>query len=567
VTVALLPKRLAYPLPYLRYSSRHPAVAALADGAAIATLPDLRGHADASQATAGSRPTRQTVNGIPVVRFAGVDDFLSTAAIDFSANTQLTVALILSSDATATLYSVYESANPSVNNDAWSIHLAATTHVPTAFVRGDSGFSAQAHSLGVTTTPRMLFATLDRAAATNEATIYLDGFPSTVARSPNLNNTNTFGNRATFIGARDGTSNFLIGDLYELWVWRRILTSDELYAWGRLIAGPLNVARAWRLSLVPSDFSDATFAEPLASRPMVNGLGRVVVTTDARFYQITSETTIYARYPALADIGLDDSSAKNELAHTADGVVTFSGTLPAGSKTIRVVSGGQSKPTDLGYRLGTWPKIIALGSSVAPAILHPHANHLTVYGDSIPSGANSGGTKDGWVERLREAREANDASTTTLIGWGYRALYDDANTSQLRAALVAEFVTSNPAIIWLEIGTNDYGLAPWTAAAFGTAYAALLDDLHAALPSAVIYCQSPIDRVSPAVETANAVGSTMANYRTQISNAASARSGYCTYVTGVGMVSAGNYDTDGVHPLTTGHTQILAAVKTALGVP
>jgi lysophospholipase L1-like esterase len=554
-------------MPYLRYSSRHPTIAALADGAAIATLPDLRGHADASQATAGSRPTKQTVGGIPVVRFAGVDDFLSTPAIDFSANNQLTVALILSSDATATLYSVYESANPSVNNDAWSIHLAATTHVPTAFVRGDSGFSAQAHSLGVTTGPRMVFATLNRAAATNEATVYIDGFPSTVANSPNLNNTNTFGNRATFIGARDGTSQFLIGDLYELWVWTSILTSDLLYAWGRAIATPLGVPRAWRFTLAPGDFSDATFAANTAGRPPVNGLARVVLTTDARLYQITAETNIYARYPSLADIELDDGTTKSEKAFSADGPATFSGTMAAGAKTVKVVSGGQSKPTDLGYLLGSWPKVLALGAAASPVITHPHSGHLTVYGDSIPSGADSTGTKDGWVQRLREAREANDGSTTNLVAWGYRALYDDANTSQLRAALVAEIASQSPALIWLAIGTNDYGLAPWTAAAFGTAYGALLDDLHAALPSAAIYCQSPIDRISPAAETANALGSTMANYRTQISNAASARPGYCTYVTGVGMVSSGNYDTDGVHPLTAGHTEILTAIKSVLGVP
>jgi hypothetical protein len=33
------------------------------------------------------------------------------------------------------------------------------------------------------------------------------------------------------------------------------------------------------------------------------------------------------------------------------------------------------------------------------------------------------------------------------------------------------------------------------------------------------------------------------------------------------MVSAGNYDTDGVHPLTAGHTEILTAIKSVLGVP
>src|SRR6185369_1627561 len=108
-----------------------------------------------------------------------------------------------------------------------------------------------------------------------------------------------------------------------------------------------------------------------------------------------------------------------------------------------------------------------------------------------------------------------------LEGWGFRSLFDDANTSGLRNAFVSRIASYAPATIWIAIGTNDYGLNKWTPANFGTAYAATLDGLHAALPSARIICQTPIVR---SVETANGFGNTLSDYRSQISTACNARS-------------------------------------------
>lgn len=137
---------------------------------------------------------------------------------------------------------------------------------------------------------------------------------------------------------------------------------------------------------------------------------------------------------------------------------------------------------------------------------------------------------------------------------------DNPHTS--RAAFVAKVAAASPSKIWLAIGTNDYGLNKWSAASFGTAYAALLDDLHTALPSATIYCQTPIVR---STETANGSGSTLGNYRTQISTAQSTRTGYAVLVNGATILTTGDLD-DGVHPTTAGHATYYAAVKTALGI-
>lgn len=60
------------------------AITGLADGASVATWADSSGNGnDATQSTAGSQPLYKTgsVNGLPVVRFDGADDWMSTPSI------------------------------------------------------------------------------------------------------------------------------------------------------------------------------------------------------------------------------------------------------------------------------------------------------------------------------------------------------------------------------------------------------------------------------------------------------------------------------------------------------
>jgi lysophospholipase L1-like esterase len=136
-----------------------------------------------------------------------------------------------------------------------------------------------------------------------------------------------------------------------------------------------------------------------------------------------------------------------------------------------------------------------------------------------------------------------------------------------RAGFVSKLGSVYPGadIIWLAIGTNDYGLNKWSAANFGYAYAALLDALHVRFPTATIYTQTPIQRT---VETANTFGDTLPNYRTQITTAQAARAAWCTLVVGTGATwpqAPGDLD-DGVHPTDAGHLKYANSVKTVLGL-
>lgn len=72
-------------------------IAGLNDGDAVATWADVSGNGrDVTQASATARPTYQTaeVNGLPVVRCDGVDDFLATASSIVAAQ-PVTVFLVL----------------------------------------------------------------------------------------------------------------------------------------------------------------------------------------------------------------------------------------------------------------------------------------------------------------------------------------------------------------------------------------------------------------------------------------------------------------------------------------
>jgi lysophospholipase L1-like esterase len=170
------------------------------------------------------------------------------------------------------------------------------------------------------------------------------------------------------------------------------------------------------------------------------------------------------------------------------------------------------------------------------------------YGDSITVGADSAvPTSQGYAVLQRYLY----GKRVAIDGYGYNALNDDTNTPALETAAIARLATYNPSIIWLAVGTNDYGLNKWNAVAFGTAYASFLDQLHAAIPSAKIVAQTPIVRVK---ETANTFGNTTGDYRAQITAACSTRP-WVTLVNGLSILSTSDLDSTGVHPSTAGHAK------------
>lgn len=287
--------------------------------------------------------------------------------------------------------------------------------------------------------------------------------------------------------------------------------------------------------------------------------------TDATTVDLDIVSDIFGNYPTFAKIGvLVNGAVHATITASAAAMTRYTQSLPAGSgKVVEFITGLQSRP--IAAILGTFIRMATFPQNTNTALqAGPAGDKLLIYGDSIPVGANATDpATEGWPALLSD----DWIGQTIVEAFGFRALRDDAVDTAARSAFVSKIASQSPATIWLAIGTNDYGLNKWSAASFGTAYAALLDDLHTALPSATIYCQTPILRVAPAVETANGSGSTLGNYRTQIGTAVATRGPWAILVDGTLILSAGpNYDADGIHPTTAGHATYYASAKATLGL-
>tara|TARA_R110000868_G_scaffold5086_1_gene31456 strand:+ start:4198 stop:5379 length:1182 start_codon:yes stop_codon:yes gene_type:complete len=158
-----------------------------------------------------------------------------------------------------------------------------------------------------------------------------------------------------------------------------------------------------------------------------------------------------------------------------------------------------------------------------------------------------------------------NGTVTLWRTWGFKRIADDWSSSGDRTANAALIQTANPTQIVVLLGSNDYATVPNTTLAnFQTYYEGMLDAIHAVLPSLKITCVSQILR---GTDGANSIGVTAAQYRTVISDAVTARSGWTVppvYVDGQPICVSGDL-ADGVHPTTAGHaTKMFPAIMAAV---
>lgn len=281
--------------------------------------------------------------------------------------------------------------------------------------------------------------------------------------------------------------------------------------------------------------------------PLQSTFSFIRLVTDARQLRVVATTSLYSVDPVYASLGLRiNGTDQSPITFSANGQATTTRSLSAGTKTIDITTGPQSRPssTILGTFLQSFELVGGTSYSVTSPVL---SDRLLLYGDSITAGY-SDSTNNG--QKAYGSLLRNAGRATMMEAYGYRALKDDATDSVARAAFVSRITGYAPNAIWLAIGTNDYGLNRWSATSFGTAYAALLDDLHAALPSVPIFCQTPLVRSS---EGSNSFTNTLTEYRSQISTICTARP-WTTLVDGTQILTTSDL-ADGIHPSTAGHVK------------
>lgn len=515
------------------------------------------------QATSGSRPTYMVESGRKFVRLNGTSQFMAAAALVLTGATKATMVLGIRQRGFSTAGVVCENAPPSagvggfgafVNNGAPSGSFGGGLGSgPSDFVfNNGAGASSE----------RTFVATLvfDPAGASGDARVSLrmDGANVDESQMAAVGTPTGMGliQPGFTLGARLGGTGYSQIDVY-----------CGILVGGELTGADLANAEQWcaertgtllSFEATPVQFNDTGTVVDRGTHLETSTYAFAEYTTTATMIEVTSYTTIYGDFPAGAQVVVMVDGAFHQ-AITANALGAFTGrvNLPSGTKTVGIVNGLQSRP--LATVIGSWPITIRANATLTQ--IAPTANNRVLfYGDSITVGGNATTpAAQGYVPLVRAAYAPDSVA---VEGWGYRALYDDCVDATARAAFVAKVVAWAPERLWMAIGTNDYGLNKWTAAAFGTAYAALLDDLHAALPSATIFAQTPLLRTT---ETANGSGSTLGDYRTAIATAVSTRTAYATLVDGTAIMTTASL-ADGVHPTTAGHALYASAVIAELGI-
>lgn len=189
--------------------------------------------ANFSQSTAGNKPTwvDAVVNSKPVVRFDGTDDWLQSAsAIDLDGTSALTIFAVTKASATTLAIIAEQSENFNSYTDSWLLlHSEAVAGVPTVACKGDVGTSNAANSLTIDGGFRAIHATMDKALASSEATLRING-GGTVSRSADSNNAaGTFANRVIYLGSRGGASLWFTGDIAEFLIYDSALSTANIW--------------------------------------------------------------------------------------------------------------------------------------------------------------------------------------------------------------------------------------------------------------------------------------------------------------------------------------------------
>jgi lysophospholipase L1-like esterase len=274
-----------------------------------------------------------------------------------------------------------------------------------------------------------------------------------------------------------------------------------------------------------------------------------VFETEATSLTIEVSNTVPDQFGDFVDISVEDGSGLTTY-EVQPGPSTILHSMRAGKKLVTVTSGLQTK-----FRnkiVGVFIDRIAFDKSAIP--IEQEDNRVVIYGDSLAVGGNVDHlSAEAWPVLLRKHYPV------LIEGYGYRALYEDASTTEARSDLASKISSWSPDDVWLAIGVNDYAFGLWPASEFGEAYGATLDAIQAASPQAVLFAQSPILQAD---EPANRFGDTLENYRQQIANVCLARSAWCVFVDGTdpAFPQPDELDIDGIHLTTKSSAKYAQAV-------
>jgi hypothetical protein len=332
---------------------------------------------------------------------------------------------------------------------------------------------------------------------------------------------------------------------------------------GTMSDGELDALTVATNLIEPLQLTDAAPFEAGGGYSFSDTSGQIVFTTNADAVVVDAVNSLSSE--TYLSVYVDGAYNQQLTVAGALGVVTNSTRTVSGlgktAKTVAIMNGPQVRAGQGGIgteRQGTFLKRIGCHTHSITRTTPSTTGRVLVYADSIGNGYNGSPlSSKGWVQQVRISKYP---LSVCCAGSGYEGMLHLGSDATQRALTVARVVAFNPAKLWLAVGVNDWNFLWMTAPAFQTAYAALLDDLHTALPSLAVFACSPIIKSTEAANPSYTLG----DFRTATSAACVGRA-WATYVDGNAIMLVGDL-ADGLHPANAGHDKYAAAAIAAMGL-
>lgn len=217
-------------------SARTTLVSASGDGIGSAT--DLSGNGKHASSAGSARPSW---NSAGYATWDAFDDYLQTAAIDFSATDEVTVVVSVRklSDASAGILTELGASFSAANGRFGAFAPSAAAANFGAGSRG-TGVSSTAYTNAAVAAPITAVVTVSAKIATDLLLLFLNG--AQVAAAATDQGTGNYTSDVLNIGSRNAASLFFNGRIYRLLVIGRALTTTERNAAERWAAQPVGIA-------------------------------------------------------------------------------------------------------------------------------------------------------------------------------------------------------------------------------------------------------------------------------------------------------------------------------------
>lgn len=176
--------------------------------------------------------TDYDTSGFPMyLKYDGTDDFMETAAVDFSGTNKMSVFSgnrRLSDAATGLMFELSADVNSNAGAFAFANPFGASS-LALFVIRGDTGLSSVQFTDSAAPSTAVLSAFADMSLSTDEVTsIRKNGAAQSITRPDNVNNSANFGNYKLYFGSRAGTSRFFNGREYQTIIRGAASTAAEI---------------------------------------------------------------------------------------------------------------------------------------------------------------------------------------------------------------------------------------------------------------------------------------------------------------------------------------------------